>query len=510
MTCMSDEVQEFLREHADGRVIETHAARIYLLQTEAWKVKRAVKYDYLDFRELSDRYKVLLRELELNKKTAPTLYKDVIPITKEANGRLAVGGVGEPVEWVLRMARFPAENELSVIAETDGIGEDLSRRLGQVAYHLHQDCPLRSADGADLIGEILDEFEREFRSLSTAGAEIGAAPILLRMRGELEAVSRLLGERSKTGFVRRCHGDLHLRNIVLLEDVPTPFDALEFDERLGTCDILYDLAFLLMDVIQCGQHHAANRILNAYCDLEGSLESLRGLRALPLFGAVRATVRAMVSTEKEVGQHGQERDFSEAKRYLKLAQSMLEPTVPRLIAVGGLSGTGKTTISRVFAPCVGGEFGSIHVRSDVERKRLAGVEPLEKLPASAYVPQANEKTYDAMLARAEACLKADQTVIVDAVFSKGSQRQMIEALALKVGCEFMGIWLEASLNDRLSRVTQRQNDASDADMAVVSQQKQVDKDALNWTAVSTEGTIEETLAQVEAKVTLRQSKALAG
>ncbi|MGJ8561461.1 MAG: AAA family ATPase [Litorimonas sp.] len=500
MNRTSDKVHKFLREHAEGRVIETHAARIYLFETEAWKVKRAVKYDYLDFRELSDRRRVLLRELALNKKTAPTLYKNVIPITKEASGHLAVDGVGEPVEWVLRMARFPAENELSVIAETDGIGEDLSRSLGQVVYHLHEDCPHRAADGAELIGEILDEFEREFRSLSHAGGNMGAAPILLSMRRELDAVSRLLSERSKMGYVRRCHGDLHLRNIVLLDGVPTPFDALEFDERLGTCDILYDLAFLLMDVIQSGQPHAANRILNAYCDLENSHEALEGLLALPLFGAVRATVRAMVSTEKVVRQENRERDFSEAKRYLSLAQSMLEPAVPRLIAVGGLSGTGKTTVARALAPNVSGAFGGIHVRSDVERKRLAGVDPLEKLPASAYDPQANDKTYHAMLARAEACLKAGQTVIVDAVFSKDSQRQMIEALASKLGCEFAGIWLEASLDDRLARVADRQNDASDADKTVVSQQKPVSKEALRWFVVSSEGTIEEALARVEAKV----------
>lgn len=500
MTCMSDDVHRFLCERAEGRMIETHAARIYLLETEAWKVKRAVKYDYLDFRELSVRHKVLLRELDLNRKTAPTLYKDVIAITKEASGDLAVDGAGAPVEWVLRMARFPAENELSVIAETDGIGDDLSRRLGQVAYNLHEDCPVRTADGAELIGDILDEFEREFRSLSNAGADIGAAPILLRMRRALDVVSHLLSERSKMGFVRRCHGDLHLRNIVLLEGIPTPFDALEFDERLGTCDILYDLAFLLMDVLQCGQSHAANGILNAYCDLENSLEALRGLRALPLFGAVRATVRAMVSTQREVGKLGQERDFSEAKRYLKLAQSMLEPAVPRLIAVGGLSGTGKTTIARALAPKIGGAFGGIHVRSDLERKRLAGVDPLETLPASAYGPQANEKTYHAMRARAEACLKAGQTVIVDAVFSKDTQRHMMEASALKSDCAFMGIWLEASLEDRLSRVAQRQNDASDADVAVVLQQGPVSKDALKWAVVSTKGTFEETLARVEARV----------
>jgi predicted kinase len=293
---------------------------------------------------------------------------------------------------------------------------------------------------------------------------------------------------------------LHLRNIVLLDGVPTPFDALEFDERLGTCDVLYDLAFLLMDVLQCGQQDAASRILNAYCDLEDSLDALEGLQTLPLFGATRATVRAMVSTEKEAGLPSQDRDFWDAQRYLKLAQSMLEPMAPQLIAIGGLSGTGKTTIARGLAPSVAGAFGGIHLRSDIERKRRAGADPLETLPERAYTPQANEATYQALLSRAKACLKAGQTVVVDAVFSKASQRQMIEALASKQGCRFTGIWLDAPLEDRVCRVAQRQNDASDADAAVVARQGRVSLDNVNWAVVSTLGSLEDTRARVGAQL----------
>lgn len=225
-------------------MIETHAARIYLLDTEAWKVKRAVKYDYLDFREPEDRRKVLERELELNRKTAPTLYRDIVAVTEEADGRLALDGAGRPVEWVLRMVRFPAENELSAIAQASGLSGDLARVLGQVVHRLHDGCPGRIADGAELIGEILDEFEREFAALARAGAQVDAAAMLAAIRGALQGVADLLSERSRQGFVCRCHGDLHLRNIVVLDGVPTPFDALEFDERLGTCDVLYDLMTL--------------------------------------------------------------------------------------------------------------------------------------------------------------------------------------------------------------------------------------------------------------------------
>lgn len=497
-TTTTQDIDQFLAKKAGGNVIETHAARIYLLDGEAWKVKRHVKYDYLDFRDLEDRRRVLLRELELNKPIAPTLYRDVVAITEEPDEVLAIGGRGNPVEWMLRMARFPAEDELSAIAARGGLTGELSRSLGQVVHHLHDNCPQRAVDGTELIAEIIEEFTREFRTLAQAGAKVDATETLAQLRGSLAEVSDLLTQRSGRGFVRRCHGDLHLRNLVLLDGVPTPFDALEFDERLGTCDVLYDLAFLLMDVVQNDLPDAANAILNAYCDLDRDLHALRGLRALPLFGGVRATVRAMVSAELQMGRDTEARDFSESHRYLALTRSLLRTAEPQLIAIGGLSGTGKTTIARALAPHIGAAFGSLHIRSDIERKRLAGVDPLDPLPADTYTPEASKMTYQAVLDRTEACLKAGQSVIADAVFAKEDERRAMAQLASQAGVKFAGVWLEASHDKRVERVEGRMNDASDADRRVVDKQSAFSLGAIDWHVVSTQGDIATTLARVQA------------
>lgn len=255
-----------------------------------------------------------------------------------------------------------------------------------------------------------------------------------------------------------------------------------------------------MDVLQTGLGEAANVILNAYCDLDDGPEPLQGLRALSLFGAVRAMVRAMVSAEKQMGVDDAARDFSETHRYLDLAQMILHPAAPRLVAIGGLSGTGKTTVARALAPHIGGAFGAIHIRSDIERKRLAAVDPLDPLPEKAYTSQASIQTYKAVAGRAETCLRAGQSVIVDAVFAKEEQRQAIQDLASRLGIEFTGIWLDASQDDRLQRVAGRKNDASDADQSVVCRQSSLSVGRMDWLTVSSHGGREETLARVRAGV----------
>ena len=497
---LAEQIHRFLADQTCGKVIETHAARIYLGKAEAWKVKRAVRYDYLDFRALEDRHAVLLRELELNRPAAPTLYRDVVPITREADGSLSLDGAGTPVEWVLRMTRFPAEDELSAIATAGNLDRTLAEALGQVVYRLHENCPKRSDDGRDLIQEILDEFRREFESLHRKGADVAVIAVLADLQAQLDRVAALLSKRTGQGFVRRCHGDLHLRNIVVLDGVPTPFDALEFDERLGTCDVLYDIAFLLMDLVQTDLRAAANAVLNAYFDLEGRLEALQGLEALPLFAGVRAMVRAMVATEKQMGLAGRKCDFSEARNYVALAQRMLEPAAPRLIAIGGLSGTGKTTVARAIAPQLGGAFGALHLRSDIERKRLAGVDPLAHLPDSAYAPGASAAVYDAMLQRARACLAAGQSVIADAVFARKEERQAIEDMAGTLGVRFTGVWLDAADMARAQRVESRARDASDADARVVQKQASLETGPIAWSRVSAEGAVDETVNRVRETI----------
>jgi uncharacterized protein len=314
-------------------------------------------------------------------------------------------------------------------------------------------------------------------SLAAANPDV-FPPLEARMlteasREALVALSPLLESRAIGGYVRRCHGDLHLRNIVEIEGKPVLFDAIEFDETLATIDTLYDLAFLLMDLGKRGLGGHANQVLNAYLDEEGSTGNLLGLAALPLFLSMRAMIRGKVdilrASRSKKGDKDEPRQ--EARVYFELARNFIVPPYPsRLIAIGGLSGTGKSALARAIAPHLGAFPGAVHVRSDVERKRLFGVGPETRLPARAYAAGVSEEVYAMCRKRARLALRADRTVIVDAVHAKPEERAAIEALATAEGASFTGLWLEAPREVMRARVAKREGDVSDATPSVVDEQ----------------------------------------
>ncbi len=472
--------------------VETHGAHVFLAGDVALKMKRAAKYDYMDFSTLALRERMLRRELELNRPAAPEIYRDVLPVTRQA-GRLALGGSGEPVDWVLRMWRFPKASELCEVAARGGLDDRLAEALGHQLADYHARAPLRMADGAALIVAILDELDAAFATMVSDLGGARLARLRRAARAALEAVAPLLRARGAHGHVRRCHGDLHLGNLVLIDGRPVPFDALEFDEELGTCDVLYDLAFLIMDLRHRGLARAANLTLNAWLLSRDGMEDA-GLAALPLFLAVRAAIRAMVEvqTDRAAGHPGQSRD--DARAYLDEALAVLSPAPPRLVAVGGVSGTGKTTLCRRLAPEIGAAPGAVHLRSDLERKRLAGVDALARLPDEAYGKAADDAVYARLLDRAETLLAAGRTVLLDATWLAPDRRVSSEALARRAGTAFTGLWLEAPEAVLKARVTRRRGDASDADAGVVSRQMQVVTGATDWRRINAAGQLETTLA----------------
>jgi predicted kinase len=294
--------------------------------------------------------------------------------------------------------------------------------------------------------------------------------------------------------VRRCHGDLHLRNICLWEGRPTLFDAIEFSEELATIDLLYDLAFLLMDLEYRGARNLANRVLNRYFD-RGEGED--ALAVLPLFMATRAIIRAHVSAST-AARHGAtaagQSAREQSRAYLDLALRLLQPSPARLIAVGGLSGTGKSTLAYELAPQLGGSPGARVLRSDVIRKRLQGVAPETKLPAEAYRPEVTRQVYDALMRHAGQALAAGATVIADAVFSDPGERVAIEGAARQASVEFAGLWLEAPAATLEARLRGRRADASDADVAVLRRQLERPIGAMSWTLVDAAGSFADTVA----------------
>lgn len=462
-----DEVIAFLlsgRAFADPGAVEhvqTHCAHLFLCGAVALKVKRAVRYDYLDQSTPDLRHALLDRELTLNRPTAPMIYRDVVPVTQAANGGLDLDGRGPPVEWALRMHRFAADCEMTAVAASGRMTDPVADALGQAVQRFHATCPVLTDPGDDLIRDILDELGRVLTPFDgTVGGGIITA-FLGQSRQHLSTQAPLLRERAALGHVKRVHGDLHLRNLLLIDGQPVLFDALEFDERLATCDVLYDLAFLLMDLCHRGFARQSNSAMNAYLLAATGTEDA-GLSALPLFLSVRAAIRAMVllQTDQATGQTGA--SIMDARRYLAQAIGTLDTTRPFLVAVGGMSGTGKTVLARDLAAEIGHCPGAVHLRTDTERKQQASNVD--------YAPTARDAVYDRMFARATNLLAAGRSVILDGTFLDDAQRRAAAQLAARSGVGFCGLWLTAPTRVLVDRVTSRQGDASDADAAVVRAQ----------------------------------------
>jgi predicted kinase len=315
--------------------------------------------------------------------------------------------------------------------------------------------------------------------------------------GRLTLTAGVLGQRGRSGAVRRCHGDLHLGNIVLWRGQPVLYDAIEFDETIATIDILYDLAFLLMDLDWHAQEPAANLILNRYLWRSGETQDLQGLRALPLFLGLRAAVRALVSADRAGQVQGGARDEARqrARGYLRAALGYLQPPSPCLIAVGGLSGTGKSTLGAAIATCVGPKPGAVHLRSDLERKALFAVAETARLPSQAYTREPSAHVYEILRNKARLVLAAGHAVIADAVHATDLERLEIEAVAAEIGVPFHGIWLEAEREELARRIGERRDDASDATPEILNRQlaKGTGRPSPVWMKVAAGGSKEETL-----------------
>lgn len=445
------------------RVIETSCAWVILSGPLAYKIKKPVNFGFLDFTSGEKRAFALQTELELNRLTAPDIY-------------LGTERIGE--EPVLKMRRFATEGVLAESAAQPGYVPDMmvmETLAGTIArFHVSAEIS-RDPAYADNLGYVIGSNRANMGRFEAALGAQGLAAYEALITGAKALADAHIRTRFENGWVRRCHGDLHLGNILVEAGRPVLFDCIEFNPRLMHIDTLYDLAFLLMDLGFRGQSDAANRVLNHYLECFGFLAPqdeaalYEGLSLLGLYMSVRAAVRCHVEAHLAADLVGDE-GFARARAYLTRATDHLKANAPCLTLVGGLSGSGKSTHARRIAPSSGGACGAVILRSDSVRKRLMGADAFEALPPHAYSPEVNQVVVERLKVLASILLRAGQSVVVDATFrdpvlAKGL-RQVAEAQAIAV----KGVWLDVPRSERINRVMARRQDVSDADAAIAAAQ----------------------------------------
>jgi len=475
---------------------ETHISIVFLAGEHAYKLKRAVTFPYLDFSTPELRHAACEAELALNRRTAPHLYVEVPAISRRPDGSIAWGNEGTPLDCVVIMRRFDQAKLFDRLARAGELSAPLMRELAAHIAEFHRDAePRPDHGGAAVMREITTTNLRILRDRHAAGfddAQIAA--LEARIGEQLACVGPLLDARRARGKVRRCHGDLHLRNICLYDGKPLIFDCIEFSEPIASIDVLYDLAFLSMDLSHYGEGPFANLLLNRYLDLTGEDD---GLAAMPVFMALRAVIRAHVTASAAEHMPGGERAaaFADARRYAEAAAAMLQPRAAGLVAIGGLSGSGKSSLGARLAPELGIAPGARVLRSDVLRKRRFRLMPEERLPPEAYRPEVTAEVYHELGERAAAALKAGYAAVIDAVTLRAEERRAFAEVAAKAGVPFTGLWLDASPETMRARIGTRQADASDASPEVLDQQLQADPGPLDWIRIDASGDPEETLVQ---------------
>jgi len=493
--------------------IQTHGAIVFLAGSRAYKLKRAVWFEYMDFSTVEHRRKFCAAEIEINVRTAPEIYLGSRAIIRNSDGRMSFAPADQSlsgldvVDWVVEMARFDQEALFDRLAERGVLSNALMIALTDQICAFHENAEIRNDQGGRQAHQrVIDTNHTQLEHYSGAIFDREKVEALKTASDtELENCHHEIDRRRGAGLVRHCHGDMHLRNICLFGGRPTLFDGIEFDDQIACVDVLYDLAFLLMDLIERDLTGFANLVLNHYLftTATADYEKWCGIACLPLFLSCRAGVRAHVSaaTAESCAQSGEaEIHKTRARSYLEAALLYLEPAAPHLIAVGGLSGSGKSILAGALCPQLGRAPGAIWVRSDVIRKRLAGVEPSDRLGIDNYTATMNRRVYEIMRETTARVLNCGHSVVVDAVFAHEKERLVFEEIAKKIDVNFTGIWLTAPRDTLVRRIDQRKidnKDPSDATVGVLDRQLSYELGNMRWNVVDASGTEGETLCRAK-------------
>lgn len=492
-------------EAGEIELIETHLSNVFLVGEKAFKLKRRVSLPYVDFSTVEQRKRACEAEVRLNSRTAPQFYKGVIPVNRKPDGTLELGGTGEVVDWVVETARFDQDQLFDRMALRGELDRQEMEDLAGIIDHFHESAEtIPVLSGSQLIADLI---EGNVDCLSSYGAgvldKVKTEELTRLSKRALQKLTPLLDQRASEGKVRHCHGDLHLRNIFQHQGQPVIFDCIEFNDDIAICDIIYDLAFLLMDLDHRGLRRLASIAMNSYLDRSGDAESLA---LLPLFLSIRAAIRAHVYALQAHSLHDPVQAAErgrEAASYLELALGYLAPVKPRLLAVGGLSGSGKSRLAREVACVIDPAPGARVVRTDIVRKRLNKVPFSDSLGAEGYTPEMTEKTYQAFRAELEASIKAGHSAIADAVFAKQQQREQVAELAASLDVALEGLWVDVSLEIREQRVSSRERNVSDVTVEIARQQMDYDLGEISWLRIDSSGPREATMDQAYKALKIR-------
>ncbi len=460
-------------------VVETHISWVCLTRDFAWKIKKPVSFEFLDFSTLEQRRYFCEEEVRLNRRSAPNLYLGVVPIC----GTVAapqIDGKGEPFEFAVKMRRFDDAGLLSRMAMekrlTPGMIDDLAETVAEFHSTIEQASPdLSYGKPADIQQAALDNFST-IEQLANGDAlhEVSVRHLKEWTIAEGTRLELALAQRRHAGFVRECHGDLHLRNIVEIDGRPCLFDCIDFNDEFRWIDVISEVAFLVMDLEEHDEEEFARRLLNRYLELTGDYDGLQVLRYYLVYRAmIRAKVDMIGLRDRSQSATQQRVLLNEFGNYLSIADHDAEQSPPALLIMHGLSGSGKTTMSQRIIE----QTPVIRIRSDIERKRLHGIRETDRVSEARaerlYSPEATNRTYAHLLSLASTVIEAGFSVVVDAAFLRGEERSLFHNLAMQLDVPFRIVSCQASKEELEARVSSRAAanvDASDAGITVLQKQ----------------------------------------
>ena len=465
-------LQPSVYEHPTDHIelIETHISWVILTGDFAYKIKKPVNFGFLDFSTLEKRRYYCEQELRLNRRLAPTIYLEVIAVSGTEK-KPVISKHGEAFEYAVKMRQFPQAAQLDHMLAAGEIKTEHMDRIAHMVADFHQTADI--ADNTVNYGEptlvyqpVEENFLQIYQHINTEAYTDKLTILEQWCRNEFSKLKAVFAQRKSDGFIRECHGDMHLRNLLWLDDNPVAFDCIEFNDKLRWIDVISEIAFLVMDLQHQKQKKLANHFLNSYLEASGDYA---GLAVLPFYLCYRAMVRAKVSAlrleQKDLStkeKHNTEKEFIS---YLELALTYTERTPPKLIIMHGLSASGKSSVSQALLDAT----GVIRIRSDVERKRLFK-STSGNTDTDIYSKGATQQTYEKLTHLASIIIDAGYSVIVDATFLRYENRKLFQQLAKQLQVPFIILRITASNEVLRQRIIQRSNDVSDADLAVLEQQ----------------------------------------